>query len=841
MLGQWSYGGDPSLLAPAAALLRNGLPLRVLALSTNAGWPAALLGQLNSTFPGRQHSVTALTLADVVSGASCAALAMAPRLLASVDLFILEPGHHSSAHYGDLIGAAEDVLRAALLGMARPSALLLVPQRSAGSWASSAEAGSSREATTLHSPAHALTLLAQFYGVPVAWDGAMVRNGASRGASRSKADGELATLAMALLRERAVEVEHASSPALASSVAASPTAVPPTAAAGLWAMPSQRMVRFEAAAERPHTTSAATCPPVARAAVVCARWLASSPTRLECAHRLRREAPSSSSSAGSRLVETAQAQGASLPAAALGRLALKSVRSTPARPGNAKSHALGPCQAGPGGITNEAACSAWSVDKASALLPPGLLARTRAHEGSTEAWARVVARLDAGKSVSVSVLGGSMSLPQRHGWSESVLAWMRSKWPRAEISLHNGAIGATGSTFFALCADSRLPARADIILLEHTLNDGEQTAVVDASSLKVRALVYESYVRKLLARSPSPALLFVNWDRIGWCANMESNPEIYVQRYLQGPLRALRGIPWLATPQVAVDLIARWYGIPSLAPRNALWHRDCDDLNFRGAFCDRGGVMGCGHLSPLGYEVIAQVVSTYIADVAARVHRRQRRPRAEAAMSGGVPGVDGHDATALDAPPIPPPLFAEVPLRSESNGRCLRGDEMRQMHSRVVHGDWSFVRRDPRQPAGADKPGYLSLLAPSALELEVGATPAGVVALGFLRSYDERMGELHVHCVKGCKCNATSLVGWHARRSSVMAFGMIGTSPSNACTLRLTHRARGAAGRATAGSRSKVAITASNSSKFKLIAVVVPPFSLDGSDRDLQQARGFNS
>ena len=111
-----------------------------------------------------------------------------------------------------------------------------------------------------------------------------------------------------------------------------------------------------------------------------------------------------------------------------------------------------------------------------------------------------------------------------------------------------------------------------------------------------------------------------------------------------------------------------------------------------------------------------------------------------------------------------------------------------------------------------------------------------------LKPHDETaMGELHVHCVRGCTCNATSLVGWHARRSSVMMFGMISATPSDACTLRLTHRARGAAGRATAGSRGNVATAASDSSKFKLIAVVVPPFSLDGSDRDLQQARGFNS
>ena len=120
-----------------------------------------------------------------------------------------------------------------------------------------------------------------------------------------------------------------------------------------------------------------------------------------------------------------------------------------------------------------------------------------------------------------------MSLPsQRGGWPEALLTWMRSTWPKATISLHNGAIGATGSTFFALCSESRLPATADIIILEHTLNDGEQASVVDHGSLKLRTLVYEVLVRRLLLRSPSPALVFLSWDRIGWCANLDHSPYL---------------------------------------------------------------------------------------------------------------------------------------------------------------------------------------------------------------------------------------------------------------------------------------------------------------------------
>lgn len=167
---------------------------------------------------------------------------------------------------------------------------------------------------------------------------------------------------------------------------------------------------------------------------------------------------------------------------------------------------------------------------------------------------------------------------------------------------------------------------------------------------------------------------------------------------------------------------------------------------------------------------------------------------------------------------------------------------MRSLTRRVVSGEWSYVRRDPRQPPGADKPGLLSLVAPSVLDLHVGATPTGAVALGFLKSYDERMGELEVRCHIGCACNTTTLHGWHNRRSSVLAFGVVGTSAvSDDCVLRLTHRARSVAtGKGRGRAAGSPAADAAAESKFKLAAVVVPPFVIDPGDHDVVTARGLN-
>ena len=99
----------------------------------------------------------------------------------------------SSAHYAEDIASAETFLRAALSGMQSPSAMLLLHPRGVGSSAavsSGAIPGSAnRELEVLRSPSHALALLAQFYGLPVAWPGA---HGAF----------SLAATAMALLQQR---------------------------------------------------------------------------------------------------------------------------------------------------------------------------------------------------------------------------------------------------------------------------------------------------------------------------------------------------------------------------------------------------------------------------------------------------------------------------------------------------------------------------------------------------------------------------------------------------------------------------------------------------------------
>ena len=90
-------------------------------------------------------------------------------------------------------------------------------------------------------------------------------------------------------------------------------------------------------------------------------------------------------------------------------------------------------------------------------LLPHMLARSVGYEGSSDALRRMVAKLDAGGSVVVSVIGGSVS--RGHGgppgsgdhnaghpgsWSRLIYDYINARWPGRRHVYANGAVAATG-------------------------------------------------------------------------------------------------------------------------------------------------------------------------------------------------------------------------------------------------------------------------------------------------------------------------------------------------------------------------------------------------------------
>jgi len=83
----------------------------------------------------------------------------------------------------------------------------------------------------------------------------------------------------------------------------------------------------------------------------------------------------------------------------------------------------------------------------------------------------VVAKLEAGETVRVAYLGGSITAAA--GWRVKTLAWLQAKYPQASISEINAAIGGTGSDLgvYRLRHDV-LRFKPDLLFVEFAVNDG---------------------------------------------------------------------------------------------------------------------------------------------------------------------------------------------------------------------------------------------------------------------------------------------------------------------------------------------------------------------------------
>ena len=110
--------------------------------------------------------------------------------------------------------------------------------------------------------------------------------------------------------------------------------------------------------------------------------------------------------------------------------------------------------------------------------------------------------------VTVAVLGGSVSAgstftvrnnPNLYHWSvATALRGFGSPGSNLSVSLHNGALPATGPSFFEHCMASQLPAAPDLVLVEFTVNLNHQPAAL------------ERLIRKLLALPRRPAIVVVS-------------------------------------------------------------------------------------------------------------------------------------------------------------------------------------------------------------------------------------------------------------------------------------------------------------------------------------------
>lgn len=148
----------------------------------------------------------------------------------------------------------------------------------------------------------------------------------------------------------------------------------------------------------------------------------------------------------------------------------------------------------------------------------------------------VLAKLEAGKTVRVAYLGGSITAA--NGWRVKTTAWLKQKYPNATIEEIHAAIGGTGSDLgvFRLERDA-LKYKPDLLFVEFGVNDG------GASPDRIWKAM-EGIVRQTWAANSETDICFVYTFRINY----------------EEPLRQGE-CPQAAS---AMELLADHYGIPSV-------------------------------------------------------------------------------------------------------------------------------------------------------------------------------------------------------------------------------------------------------------------------------------
>ncbi|KAG8768143.1 CRISPR-associated endonuclease/helicase Cas3 [Ceratobasidium sp. 428] len=130
------------------------------------------------------------------------------------------------------------------------------------------------------------------------------------------------------------------------------------------------------------------------------------------------------------------------------------------------------------------------------------LERSRGFEGTNERLKRILQKAASGQPINIGVLGGSVT----HGhavvhpqvWTDIFFDWWNATYPHEENVFVNGAVPATGTAYFSVCALEHIDESVDLVILELAINDlrGESSA-----------MTYEWLIRSLLELPHKPAII----------------------------------------------------------------------------------------------------------------------------------------------------------------------------------------------------------------------------------------------------------------------------------------------------------------------------------------------
>ena len=427
----------------------------------------------------------------------------------------------------------------------------------------------------------------------------------------------------------------------------------------------------------------------------------------------------------------------------------------------------------------------------------------------------VMQRLRAGRHVSVAAVGGSVSAGRNyevvrgaagtalyHSLVATVLrqsAMRLSNRPPDGVSHHNGALPATGPSFFEHCIGAAVPNSSHLVLLEFALNTLSNFRAFERMLLRI-----------LMRRPRPPAVIVVNvhaWTLVSRTSGKRQRGVCFNQptpRQIARGMKGRRNTPlgahivtadWLASPAVRADQswrstqlfddedaiarVCRHYGVPLVSMRAALLGAVRDGSIRLSSFTG-----DCKHPNEQGHLYLAQLVL-------------------ERLLASVEDGREG-DVT----PSLPEGSFEWTQRESCAVSAAL---------PQLVLRSSGFNYTDE----GRGKPGLVATQAGASVTLCVASKGSGgsAVFVGYLESY-EGMGRAAVSCANRCECGSGQVLDAHApaQRVSVTAVRPVQV------VMRRGDASASRVGKSCCELTLRVLPTsASGGSKFKVMSLITPP------------------
>eukprot|EP00887_Chlorella_sp_A99_P000046 scaffold16.g46.t1 len=466
------------------------------------------------------------------------------------------------------------------------------------------------------------------------------------------------------------------------------------------------------------------------------------------------------------------------------------------------------------------------------LLPPDALARGLAPLGSGARMARLASKLLAGQPATVVLLGGSVTFGSGATWWGSAFPalffdWLQKSFPDSNLTLLNRSIPASTSGLTAMCSERLVPQHADLVVLEFTQNDPPAQLLGTSPRFAPEVLM-----RKLLRMRAAPAVVLLHhysW----WFAKGEgrdgglfTHPQTEAElttlaAYYDAPSLSLRAAvhPLLraGVPGFKVDRVTS-NADPAYAQRM------CDPDKVADYFYADGI-----HPSDQGHRALADLLIALVQRAAAAEAARRGEGGGGSAAEGGSSSSSaaegGGSGSAAEGPggsgsllqgnattagglaalgqrslEVPPPLQAGVVdaptslclMQARGAGTWARGRE--DFKGAVVRRR-GFQFQPERPNATSFKWGWRGTEAGAWAELEIDTreTEAGgveprqpaTVYLGYIRSW-RGMGRARVECMRGCRCEPTTIDGAWRRKATLRQTHTFLASQAAACRLRVT-------------------------------------------------------